>query len=232
MRRFSILAFGLSLTLHDATAQTRVLRDTSHRRIDLAAAVHDWSTINRHATLRDSAQRVILHLDDAPGAGMIWTPAIDFANGDIEVDVRGRDVFQKSFPGIAFRCAADTACDIVYLRPFNYQSSDTVRRGHALQYTSYPAYSWERLRADSPGKYETALMPAPKPNAWVHLRLSLRGTDLRIFVNGAAAPSLHVQTLGGRTHGGIGLWVGDLSPGDFANLTIARSDADAGASKP
>jgi predicted alpha/beta superfamily hydrolase len=41
-----------------------------------------------------------------------------------------------------------------------------------------------------------------------------------VFLNNAAEPVLHVQTLGGRTRGSVALWVGDLSNGDFANLTL------------
>jgi hypothetical protein len=195
----------------------------AQRRVDLAQAAHSWQTIKRHVAVADSAKRTILHFDEAPGVGLMWTPTIDLADGDIDLDVRGRNVFQKSFVGISFRMAADTAFDAIYLRPFNFVATDSVRRTHAIQYVSYPGFSWEKLRADSTGKFEKAVVPAPDPNAWVHLRLELRGDDLRVFVNRAAEPALHVKTLGGRTHGGIGLWVGDLSPGDFANLVITPS---------
>jgi hypothetical protein len=33
--------------------------------------------------------------------------------GEIEVDIWVRDVFQKSLPGIAFRCATDGAKEVV-----------------------------------------------------------------------------------------------------------------------
>jgi hypothetical protein len=82
---------------------------------------------------------------------MVWAPGIDVADGEIQVDIGGRGVFQKSFPGIACRCATDGACDVVYLRPFNYNSADSTRHAHAIQYTSSPGYPWERLRADSHG---------------------------------------------------------------------------------
>ena len=97
--------------------------------------------------LLDSAHHTILHVDEAPGAGMVWASGIDVADGEIQVDIGGRDVFQKSFPGIAFRCATDGACDVVPLRPINYNSADSARHAHAIQYTSSPGYPWERLRA-------------------------------------------------------------------------------------
>jgi hypothetical protein len=186
--------------------------------------VRSWRAINRDPGVVDSGGRKLVRLPEAAGAAMVWTPEIDFANGDIDFDVRGRDVFQKSFVGVAFRVAADTAFDLVYLRPFNFASTDPVRHSHAVQYASYPAFSWEKLRADHPGAYESPAIPQPNANEWVHVRLSLHGTDLKVFLNDAPTPTMHVQTLGGRTRGGVGLWVGDLSPGDFADFEIRRDE--------
>jgi len=42
-----------------------------------------------------------------------------------------------------------------------------------------------------------------------------------VYVEHAATPSLAVNTLAGRKTGLVGLWVGNGSGGDFANLTIA-----------
>jgi len=190
------------------------------QRVDLKAASTSWTRVNRSASVIDSGGMHVVRLDEAPGMGLLWTKSVDFADGDIDVDMRGRDVFQRSFIGIAFRVASDSVFDAVYLRPFNFAAKDSTRHAHAVQYTSYPGYPWERLRAESPGRYEAAIVPAPGANGWVHLRLALRGSDLQVYVGNAATPTLHVTTLGGRTHGGIGLWVGESSPGDFANLTL------------
>jgi predicted alpha/beta superfamily hydrolase len=184
-----------------------------------------WHTVNRTTTVVDSAGQHILRYDERAGAGLSSNLSLDFADGDIDVDIRGRDVLQKSFVGIALRVTSDTAMDVVYLRPFNFRSTDPVRLGHAVQYASYPSEPWQRLRADHPGEYETAVPPSLEPNGWTHLRLSINGRDLAVFLNGAATPVLHVQTLGGRTHGGVALWVGDHSTGDFANLRIQSAHA-------
>jgi hypothetical protein len=37
----------------------------------LASAARDWRTIDPRATLVDSARRTILHIDEAPVAGMV-----------------------------------------------------------------------------------------------------------------------------------------------------------------
>ena len=70
------------------------------------------------------------------------------------------------------------------------------------------------------GQYEKPVLPEPDPNAWVHLKVVVRGNDVSAFVNGTGSPALHVQGLSGRSRGGVGLWVGDPSPGDFANLVV------------
>ncbi len=41
-----------------------------------------------------------------------------------------------------------------------------------------------------------------------------------VFVDNAAQPSLVVEQLSARKNGLVGLWVGNTSGGDFANLKI------------
>lgn len=187
--------------------------------VDPQTIVREWKTVNRHSTVVDSGGRKFVRLDEGPSMGLVWTP-LDFTDGEIELDVRGRDVLQKSFLGVAFRIASDTAFDAVYLRPFNFRAADSTRHAHAIQYISQPAYPWERLRSQRSGQYEKPVLPEPDPNAWVHLKVVVRGSDVSAFVNGSASPALHVQALSGRTRGGVGLWAGDPSPGDFANLVV------------
>src|SRR5947208_8577894 len=43
-----------------------------------------------------------VRLSEAPGDGAAYLPEIEFANGVIELDVRGKDVPQQSFVGVAF----------------------------------------------------------------------------------------------------------------------------------
>jgi hypothetical protein len=188
-----------------------------------ARTITTWRTFNRGPALVDTVGRTILRFPEAPSDGVAWTSAIDVSDGDIDVDVRGRDVLQKSFLGVVFRVANDTTFDLVYLRPFNFASTDTARHAHAVQYTSYPTFPWERLRSEHPGAYESAVHPQPRAADWVHLRVSFRGTDVTVFLDNSATPTLHVQSLGGRSHGGIGLWVGDASNGDFANLRVTAA---------
>ncbi len=64
------------------------------------------------------------------------------------------------------------------------------------------------------------MSPAPDPNAWFHVRVVVASPKVSVFVGDAKEPSLVVDQLNDRTKGLVGLWVGNNSAGDFANLTI------------
>jgi hypothetical protein len=144
----------------------------------------------------------------------------EFANGTIELDIRGKDVQQQSFVGVAFHGVDGATYDAVYFRPFNFRAEDPARRTRAVQYISHPTYSWQKLRAEHPGKYEQAVTPVPDPNGWFHVRVVVASPNVSVFVEDAKAPSLIVSQFSERRKGRIGLWVGNNSGGDFANLKL------------
>lgn len=152
--------------------------------------------------------------------GLVWLDGLDFTNGTIELDLKGRDVFQQSFLGVAFHRTNDTTFDIVYFRPFNFNSSDSVRRIHAVQYVSLPVFKWEKLRAEYNGKYEKAIISAPPPNEWFHAKIVIKYPRVQVFVNNHAEPSLNIEQLSNQRFGKIGLWISGRSSGDFANLSV------------
>ena len=160
------------------------------------------------------------HLSENAGDGVAFVPGIELADGTIELDVRGKDVPQQSFVGVAFHGVDGTTYDAVYFRPFNFKADDPARRNHGVQYVSHPTYTWQKLRADHSGKYEQALNPAPDPNGWFHVRVVVASPKVSVFVGDAKEPSLVVNRLSDRTKGLVGLWVGNTSGGDFANLKI------------
>src|SRR6201989_1506317 len=86
----------------------------------------------------------------------VWLKNVDFSYGTIELDIRGRNEFLKSFPGIAFH-ASDTSrnYEVVYFRPFNFRSADPVRRTWSVQYMSLPEYGYGRLRKENTGQFES-----------------------------------------------------------------------------
>jgi hypothetical protein len=162
-----------------------------------------------------------IRFDERSGDGLAWWPEIKFSDGTIEFDVRGKDAFQQSFVGVAFHGLDETTYDAVYFRPFNFHSSDPVRRNHAVQYVAQPLYTWQKLRSEHPEKYEKPVASAPDPNGWFHVRIVVAHPKVSVFVNDAAEPSLVVEQLSARKTGWVGFWTGNGSGGEFANLKVS-----------
>ena len=153
--------------------------------------------------------------------GVAYLKDVTFSTGTIEIDLRGKDVFQKSFIGIAFHGVDTVAADIVYFRPFNFRADDPVRKIHAVQYVSEPEFPWHKLREEKNGVYEKAIEPPPSATDWFHAKIVVEGSEIRVYVNNNPTPSLTVNKLNSRREGMIGLWNTGLD-GDFANLTISK----------
>ena len=171
------------------------------------------------SSLSDGARKGV-RLSEHAGDGVAYLQGVEFTNGTIELDVRGKDVPQQSFVGVAFHGVDGTTYDAIYFRPFNFRAEDPARRGHAVQYIAQPIYPWQKLRAEQPGKYERAIDPVPDPNAWFHVRVVVTSPKVSVFVDDAKEPSLVIDQLSNRKKGLVGLWVGNNSGGDFANLKI------------
>jgi hypothetical protein len=179
-----------------------------------------WRVYNREAKLVEDPGKTFVRLDAKANDGVAWLVGSDFAEGVIEVDLRGKNAVGQSFVGIAFRGVDDMTYDAVYFRPFNFKIADPARRQRAVQYISHPKFTWEKLRADSPGKYEQPVAPVPDPDDWFHARIVIEEKKVSVFVNAVAQPCLVVTPLSEGRGGMIGLWVGNGSSGDFANLKL------------
>jgi len=180
----------------------------------------DLDVFNRTVSALSDGTRKGVRLSEQPGEGVAYLKGIEFSNGTIEFDVRGKDVQGQSFVGVAFHGLDSTTYDAIYLRPFNFRTEDPARHSHAVQYVSQPAYPWQRLRTERPGVFEQPVSPAPDPNAWFHVRVVVASPKVSVFVGDAKEPSLVVNQLSDRTKGRVGLWVGNSSGGDFADLKI------------
>jgi hypothetical protein len=152
------------------------------------------------------------------GSAVIWIDGTDFRTGTLEVDVRGRDVFQQSFLGLAFHGRDDKTYEAVYLRPFNFRAEDPMRKQHAVQYVSLPDFDWARLRKEFPEEFENPVDASLGPTDWVRLRLVVGDTDVQIYAGAVKTVTLGVRKLGTLDSGRVGLWAG--SEADFANLVI------------
>lgn len=151
---------------------------------------------------------------------------LNFHNGTIEVKVLSRLLkdapkFSRGFIGIAFRINdSNSKFESIYLRPTNAMAADQVRRNHSIQYFSYPDFKFDRLRKESPEKYESyAHMDV---NQWIKMKIVVNGTQATLFLNDNSQPSLIVNDLkqGENLSGSIGLWVDIGTEGFFSDLKV------------
>ena len=183
-----------------------------------------FQLVNRDINVSINEQgKTVVHLNSKPNNGVAWIRNIAFEKGIIEFDVKGKNVLQQSFVGIAFHGVDDSTFDAVYFRPFNFQSPDTVRRSHSVQYISLPQYDWSVLREKYPGKYENSLSSNIDPESWFHAKVIVNDDNISVYVDGDQKPSLVVKLLTNRVSGKIGFWVGNNSDGDFSNLVIQNN---------
>ncbi|MCS3735625.1 DUF1080 domain-containing protein [Mucilaginibacter dorajii] len=152
--------------------------------------------------------------------GIIWIKGINFKNGTVDIDLRGKNEFLKSFLGIAFRGTDTTTCDILYFRPFNFKHVDTARHKWSVAYMHIPDNDYAKLRKEHPGVYENKVTPVPDMDAWFHATIVIKGDLLTVYVNHSTTPSLTVTMLSDRKDGLFGLYSDGLT-NDFANLEIS-----------
>lgn len=179
------------------------------------------SIYNRNGGVLKSTEPV-MYLDERPNDGVAWLTGESFINGTIEVDIKGKDVYQQSFLGMAFHGTNDSTFNLIYFRPFNFKADDAVRRSHAVQYVCVPKYDWPLLREKFPNKYEQPIDPAPDPDSWFHTKIVVKGVTISVYVNHNTKPALVVQQLAQLNGGKIGFWVGNGSGGEWKNLTISK----------
>ncbi len=178
-------------------------------------------SVNREIKIVSADSGAYLKITENKKEGIVWLPVKDFKDGTIEIEMRGKDVFQRSFIGIAFHGADDTNYDAVYCRPFNFFAKDSVRRIHAVQYISHPNFTWEKLRKERNAVFEKEIINPPNPNDWFRMKLVIDNTTVKAYINDAAQPSLIVEKLNNRTSGKLGLFTADSSGGDFKNIQIS-----------
>jgi hypothetical protein len=162
-------------------------------------------------------------LDDAGRLAVI--PGSSFQDGTMEVNLSGDTAPDappnlRGFVGIAFRITADRShFECFYLRPKNGRSEDPLQRNHSVQYISIPGFGWQKLRSDTPGKYESYADLIP--GQWTQMKIQVAGSHARLYVNGAEQPTLMVNDLKqSPVNGAIALWIGPGSIAHFADLKV------------
>jgi hypothetical protein len=185
------------IELHNVAAKSVVYRGRDAVRIADPGNVASDATqlaLVRGTSLQDGTIEVALSGDTAP---------------DAAAGMRG-------FVGIAFRVASDQShFECFYLRPKNGRSEDQLQRNHSAQYVSFPGHPWEKLRTETPGKYESYVDLVP--GEWTKVRIQIAGSSARLYVNGGEQPTLVVNDLKQTpAMGAVALWIG---PGTIAHFT-------------
>ncbi len=224
----SLLAGGVLMvwaaapaSLLNAKPPAGVAQPGAVQRIDLAEwlAAGKVRAVNRDVTKLQGSPGGV-HLSEKAGPGVAWIEGSDFAEGTIELDIRGRNVPQQSFVGVAFHGKDDNTYEAVYLRPFNFRTDDPARHEHAVQYVALPDYDWPRLRKEFPEEFENPVDKSVEPTDWVPVRVVVKGKTIQVYAGKVTSPTLEVRKLGQQDRGMIGLWAGNTSDGDFANLRV------------
>ncbi|WP_163407177.1 hypothetical protein [Flavobacterium ajazii] len=177
-------------------------------------------SVNREIKIVSSYSGDYVKILESTNEGIIWLPFRSFKKGTIEIEMRGKDVLQRSFIGIAFHGLDDMNYDAVYCRPFNFFAKDSVRRIHAVQYISHPSFTWEKLRNERNAIFEKEIINPPRPDEWFTMKLVIDNTNVEVYINDAVQPSLIIQKLNNRTSGKVGLFTADRSGGDFKIIRI------------
>lgn len=158
---------------------------------------------------------------------MAWLPG-DFKNGTIEVDIAstlapGAPEYARGFAGVSFRIQPDGSFENIYLRPTNSQSQDQLRRNHSVQYFAYPDYRFDRLRKESPERYET--YADIHPDTWIHMKIVVSETQATLYLDNKISPALIVNDLklGSEIYGGVGIWIESGTIAWFSNLHVTPS---------
>jgi hypothetical protein len=187
-----------------------------------------WSVINAECNTAIEDGKRVVHLKPTGKAntpsdiGLAVVEGLEFAEGTLDVDLKGKGRFVTSFLGVAFSLVDGKNFEAVYFRPFNFLRDDKSFRVRAVQYVAWPDHPWEKLRQEKPGVYESAVKPIPEPSGWFHARIEVSKHAVRVWVDDAKEPCLVVDRLTSREKGKVGLWV-DSREGAFRNLKIVRA---------
>ena len=188
---------------------------------------------NVKADLESYQGRTAIRIVDvgAPDLGDAGRLAIvrgsSFQDGTIEIDLAGDTAPDaapelRGFVGLAFRVSQNPVrFECFYLRPKNGRSNDQLQRNHSAQYISLPGFPWQKLRSETPGKYESYVDLSP--GQWTHLKIQVAGTTARMYVNGSDQPTLIVNDLKQPpSAGAIALWVGPGTIAHFSGLKVTH----------
>ena len=158
------------------------------------------------------------------GEGLAIVQGAWLRDGTVEVTLSGETAPDappklRGFVGVAFRVLNRSHFECIYIRPKNGRSEDQLQRNHSTQYISIPGFPWDKLRRETPGRYESYVDLVP--GQWATFKIEVRGTVAKLYINGAEQPTLIVSDLKQPlSTGSVALWVGQGTIAYFAGLKI------------
>ncbi|MFH1755454.1 MAG: SMP-30/gluconolactonase/LRE family protein [Candidatus Latescibacterota bacterium] len=160
--------------------------------------------------------QIVRHMGRSCLIGTAYLQDVLFQNGVIEVDVAVSG--ERSYPGVIFRMQSEENYERVYLRPH--------RAGlypDAIQYT--PVFNnveaWQLYN----GTGYTAAADIP-PNQWLHIKIEVRDSRARIYLNNSQTPVLEISDLKhGISEGTIGLLAPKNQSAFFSNFQYHADDS-------
>ena len=185
-------------------------------------SIEKWDDKQAVKIIKDSTLQAV---DEAT---FVRIKDIDFKDGIIEVNVLSRlhkkaRSSDRGFIGIAFRINEDNSkFECMYIRPTNGRAEDQVRRNHSIQYFAFPDFKFDRLRKESPEKYESYADMGL--NEWIKIKIEVKGKQAKLFLNDNKQPSLVVNDLklGENVSGALGLFVDVGTEGYFRDVKITK----------
>jgi hypothetical protein len=220
----AVVSFGLALAVpSDGLAQSRSYALESADGLKLHNVVAAPATLAGRKGLRLTLAGTATG-PDVEQLAILDGPA--FGSGVIEAEIAGEPGpgaagGARGFVGVAFRVQGDLKTyDAFYLRPTNGRADDQERRNHTTQYISHPDWPWDRLRKETPSRYESYVDLVA--GAWTKVRIEVRGDKARLFVNGSEQPTLIVNDVksGPSARGAVALWLGPGTIAHFRNVTV------------
>lgn len=216
---FAVTQFVAALMYAQSTANAVKL---SVDRLELRNVKAEAVTYNNRSAIRliDAASP---ELGDAGRLAILRETS--FTDGTIEVDLTGDTTpdaapTARGFVGISFRVSSDASrFETFYLRPKNGRAPDQLQRNHSTQYISVPGFGWQKLRTETPGKYESYVDLIP--GEWTNMKIFVTGDKAQLYVKNAAQPCLIVNDLKQpKSPGSVALWIGPGTIAHFANMKI------------
>jgi hypothetical protein len=161
-------------------------------------------------------------MDAQESSGLAILNHITFEKGVIELDILGEDNPGKSFVGLAFNIQNDSTYEAVYFRPFNFHSTEQIRRDHGMQYIFHPDYPWFKLRKDREGQFESVFTNPPSPDDWFRVRIIIHPDQIIVEDPRSGKQLMQCERLTKPKSDKIGFWTGFGSKGSFKKLQVKK----------